>query len=410
MITVLINAYACSPNTGSEPGMAWNWCINLAKHCKLHIITEGEFRDKIESVLPTLPQSENISLYYNPVSAEVRKMCWDQGDWRFYYYYAKWQKKTLKIAQQIIENNHIDLVHQLNMIGFREPGYLWKIDKPFIWGPIGGIGHIPNAYFQGADFKTQCFFNLKNQISNLQLQYAPRVRKAMKRATTVIVATTQGYQQVKGLCSGNLLLINESGCDPNIQKRQTDKQSDEFNIIWVGRFIYTKQLELALETIAKIKHLPGLKFHILGSAFNKEENVQYTQKAAELKIENICIWHGLVPNNEVQDLMSKCNLFFFTSIFEGTPHVILEAIKNHLPILCFNACGQGDIVNETIGEKIEFSTPRQSIIEFSEKIEYLYYHPDILSEKSKACICRQKELTWENKALEMFRIYQTTLA
>ena len=52
---ILINAYACSPNMGSEPGMAWNWCVNLAKHCELYIITEGEFRDKIEEVVLTFP-------------------------------------------------------------------------------------------------------------------------------------------------------------------------------------------------------------------------------------------------------------------------------------------------------------------------------------------------------------------
>ena len=51
MLSVLINAYACSPNMGSEPGMAWNWCANLANYCELHIITEGEFRDKIEAVV-----------------------------------------------------------------------------------------------------------------------------------------------------------------------------------------------------------------------------------------------------------------------------------------------------------------------------------------------------------------------
>ena len=132
MLSILINAYACSPDMGSEPGMAWNWCVNLAKHCELHIITEGEFRDKIEAALPALPQEKNMHFYYNPVSDEIRKMCWNQGDWRFYFYYKQWQKKTLQIAQEIIKKRHIDLIHQLNMIGFREPGYLWSInEKPF---------------------------------------------------------------------------------------------------------------------------------------------------------------------------------------------------------------------------------------------------------------------------------------
>lgn len=30
MLKILINAYACSPGMGSEPGIAWNWVSNLA--------------------------------------------------------------------------------------------------------------------------------------------------------------------------------------------------------------------------------------------------------------------------------------------------------------------------------------------------------------------------------------------
>ena len=60
MLKVLINAYACSPNMGSEPGMAWNWVSNLARYCEVHIITEGEFQDKIEDVVPKLEQGKNM--------------------------------------------------------------------------------------------------------------------------------------------------------------------------------------------------------------------------------------------------------------------------------------------------------------------------------------------------------------
>ena len=163
MLSILINAYACSPNMGSEPGMAWNWCVNLAQYCELHIITEGEFREKIEAVLPTLPQGKNMHFHYNPVSDEIRKMCWNQGDWRFYKYYKEWQWKTYEIAKKIIAEQHIDIVHQLNMIGFREPGYLWKIEeKPFVWGPVDAKEKFPTAYLQGADLKAKFFINLKN--------------------------------------------------------------------------------------------------------------------------------------------------------------------------------------------------------------------------------------------------------
>ena len=132
MLNILINAYACSPNWGSEPGMAWNWCSNLAKYCELFIITEGEWKEEIEKAIKTHPYGKNMHFYYNPVPQKVRDMCWNQGDWRFYYYYRQWQKSTLTIAKQICKEHKIDVLHQLNMIGFREPGLLWKIkDVPF---------------------------------------------------------------------------------------------------------------------------------------------------------------------------------------------------------------------------------------------------------------------------------------
>ena len=144
---ILINAYACSPGMGSEPGMAWNWVSNLAKFCELYIITEGEFRDRIEEVVPTLEQGKNMHFYYNPVSEEIRKMCWNQGDWRFYKYYREWQWKTYLLAKDICKEEKIDVSHQLNMIGFREPGYLWKLSQengvPFVWGAVDAKDKFP---------------------------------------------------------------------------------------------------------------------------------------------------------------------------------------------------------------------------------------------------------------------------
>ena len=61
MLNILVNAYACSPNMGSEPGMAWNWCVNLAKYCELHIITEGEFKRKNRSRTPYSPSRKEYA-------------------------------------------------------------------------------------------------------------------------------------------------------------------------------------------------------------------------------------------------------------------------------------------------------------------------------------------------------------
>mgnify|MGYP000217128983 CR=1 FL=1 len=60
--------------------------------------------------------------------------------------------------------------------------------------------------------------------------------------------------------------------------------------------------------------------------------------------------------------------FLFTSVSEDTSTVVLEAISCQLPVLCFDACGFGYVINEKVGIKIPFSTPEQSIKDFAEKL------------------------------------------
>lgn len=407
MLSILINAYACSPGMGSEPGMAWNWCVNLARYCELHIITEGEFRDKIEDALPALPQGGNMHFYYNPVSDEIRRMCWNQGDWRFYYYYDKWQKKTLQMVKEMMKTQHVDVIHQLNMVGFREPGYLWKLDKPFVWGPIAGIGSIPVSFLKEAGLKFRLFFALKNQITKWQLKYDRKVNGALKKANVLITATPEAGEAVKLYHHKDSILINETGCSFVSGKSGKEKFANTFDVLWVGRFIYTKQLKLALDTIAGLKNLSQLRFHIVGQAFNEQESQKYHDYATSIGLSTTnCIWYGQIPNGKVHELMQRCHLFFFSSIFEATSTVILEAIQNGLPILCFNRCGFGPIVDETIGQKIEMTTPKAAVSQFAQKLTYFYQHREVLEEMSLNCAKRQAELSWDAKARRMVQLYE----
>lgn len=408
MLSILINAYACSPNMGSEPGMAWNWCMHLAEYCELHIITEGEFKDNIEAALLTLPNGKNMHFYYNPVSDKIRRICWNQGDWRFYYYYQKWQKKTLKIAQQIINDNHIDIVHQLNMIGFREPGYLWKIKgKPFIWGPTNAKEKFPIAYLQGATFKNKLFIFTKNTLNIFQLRNSHRVKKAIKLANFVVAASSDSANAFKKHHGCKAILINESGCDitPEIT-HQSNTNDGLFHILWVGRFIFTKQLLLALDTIASLNN-QEVRLHIVGGSY-EEENI-YKHIANKKGIEHLCIWHSKISHEEVQKLMQQSDLFFFTSITEGTPHVVLEAFSNNLPVLCFNTCGHGDCVDEKVGVKINLTNYNQSVIDFGEEINKLMVNRSLLKTLSQNCIQHQKKLSWNNKAIQMIELYKKAI-
>lgn len=407
MLSILINAYACSPNMGSEPGMAWNWCVNLAEHCELHIITEGEFRDKIEEVLPALPQGKNMHFYYNPVSEEIRRMCWNQGDWRFYKHYRDWQWKTYLMAKEIIQQHSIDIVHQLNMIGFREPGYLWKIEnKPFVWGPIGGLKQFPDTYLQNAGLKMRLFNKLKNRINIFQVKHDKRVNMAFRKADLLISSIPDSYKAIKIYKRLESVIIPETGCfTDKIRTFGSDKiKHTGFNLLWVGKFDFRKQLEIALRTIAALKHRPDIKLIICGTG-TEQQILYYKKLSGDLGINQQIEWKGSLANQEVLVEMANADLFFFTSVSEDTSTVVLEAVSCNLPVLCFDTCGMGYVINDKVGIKISLSNPKQSVTDFAKKIDYLYTHRDYLQSLSEGCKERQQELSWENKALRVVFLY-----
>lgn len=413
MLSILINAYACSPGMGSEPGMAWNWCVNLAKYCELHIVTEGEFRDRIEAVLPTLPQGANMHFYYNPVSDKIRQMCWNQGDWRFYKYYKEWQKKTYLIAKEICGKRKIDVLHQLNMIGFREPGYLWKLSRetgiPFVWGPIGGLKQFPLKYADGGGLKMKAFMALKNALNILQLKYDRRVDAAIRQASLLVSSIPDSYKAIKKYKKRESVVIPETGCfDETIVSDYLKRfEGETLNVMWVGKFDFRKRLDIAIKTLAKTEST-NIRLKVFGSGTPEQIN-NVKALASKLNVSGQITWMGNRPNDEIKREMARADIFLFTSVSEDTSTVVLEAISCHLPVLCFDTCGMSAVIDDKVGMKIPITNPVQSAKDFAEKIEYLYAYRDVLKTLSDNCIERQKELSWDSKAKKMVGLYEQVL-
>ena len=401
---VLVNAYAVAPHLGSEPGMGWNWCSRLAEFHELYIITEGEFRLQIEQALENFPFRDNMHFYYLPVSDRVRKMCWNQGDWRFYIHYRRWQKRALQLGRQLVEEEKIDLIHQLNMVGFREPGYLWRIKGPrYIWGPIGGMAITSLKFFRESPLRERLRVFLKNQLNRIQA-HGYRVRRAARRAETVFAATPDEQRVVSAFPGCHVVQINETAAEsfPRITPHASDRD-DVFELLWVGRMIESKQLALALRILSRLD--AGIRLRVVGGG-EKAQVIRYQRLAESLGVQDRVIWEGLVQKTEVQRLMQDADVFLFTSVREATSTVVLEAISNCLPVVCFNICGFGPLVDDTIGRKVTLTDPERAVEDFAAVIDDLYHHRETLAELSRNCLQRREELSWERKMEKVLTYYR----
>lgn len=408
MLKVLINCYACCPGMGSEPGMGWNWVTGIARHCEVHVISEGEFRTQAEAASRELP----IHWHWNPVPERVRKICWNQGDWRFYFHYEKWQRRTAEIAEEICRNERIDILHQLNMIGFREPGYLWKISQrkgiPFVWGPIGGLKQYPIAYADGGGIRMQMFQRLKNLLNHCQLLFAPRVGAALRQASVLISSIPDSEKAIKRIKGLDSIVIPETGCMANVDPVEKDFHTPKLRVMWVGKFDFRKRLDIALRAFAEADN-PNIELEVWGSG-SETQNKQTKALWNSLGKDHLNLrWMGNRTHDEVLKAMKEAHLFLFTSVSEDTSTVVMEAISSFLPVVCFDCCGMGHVVNEKVGRKVTLTNPRESVHEIAAILNDFQVHRDQLQQMSLNCADRAEELSWKRKMQELLAIYRSVV-
>ena len=169
-------------------------------------------------------------------------------------------------------------------------------------------------------------------------------------------------------------------------------------------FDFRKQLPLALKAIA-IANNPNVVLDIYGGG--SDVQIASAKKLVDsIGINEKVVWHGNQPNDVVNNAMRNAQLFFFTSISEDTSTVVLEAVSNHLPVLCFDACGMAAVIDHNVGRKIPLSNPAQSANDFARILNELEHDRGLLKQLSENCKQRQIELSWEEKAKTMVEWYE----
>lgn len=389
MRTILLITYDISPYKGSEASVSWNYVSNMAEHNKL-IAIYGKGKEDVERYLKQnqMPNVRFINIPIIPVSGGGLIM-----DIEYNLNYKKWHWQAYLWVEDIVKRERVDIIHYLNPIGFKEPGYCWKIKEvPYVWGPIQGVENRPLALFPALSLKGKINALVRRVVHNGMLWCLPRVRKALKRADAVFAATPNTVKQLKRIHHKDAIYLPENGI-LKMERTEPIFMNDTLNLIWVGSIDERKALGILISALGKVKN-NNWHLNVLGEGPLREK---CEALADELGISEKITFHGKVDRAQVQLVFAQSHVHVISSLGEGNPTVLWEAFSKAIPTLTLDHCGMAGVVSAECGIKIPICSYQQVLNDMAFAIDDLMEHPEKITRLSQGTIECAKKFMWKNR-------------
>lgn len=411
---ILISAYAISPIRGSEYAAAWNTVFNLSDKHELWVIygMSDDHMGDTETLIHYIENNPTPSIRFIEVKAgwlaNAINMLNKAGfGWFFYFAYYLWQKKALKAAQNIIKAVDIDVVHQLGPIGFREPGFLAKLGKPMVWGPIGGMKIMESQFLSKLPVKDKIKFIAKNYINRYQLRFSGRIRLAFKKADVIISATLLGQQSIMQRFNRESYYLPEQGISGNVITclNKFDDMQTQVRLVWSGSLIQRKNLKMCLDALSALKQSNWI-LHVMGDGPLRKKLETY---AHEKGLADKISFHGHLPRQEALRIMANAHLHIITSIAEDNPAVIFEAMANGVPTVTIDHCGMGDIICCKCGVKIPPNNYDKMLQGMTSALNSLLSNTKKLADMHQTTLICSNEHKWDKRLKTLNNIYDEAI-
>ena len=171
----------------------------------------------------------------------------------------------------------------------------------------------------------------------------------------------------------------------------------QFPVLFAGSLRPYKRRRIVVREAAR---WPAVRFRIAGVG---EEEELCKSLAVELKCANVDFL-GHLSQAELGEEMRRADIFFFPSILEGHPQVLLQAAACGLPAIAMEIYRPDGIVDGVTG----FLACNDS--ELSEKLDRLLSEPEVRLAMGKAAVSHAQRFDWDSVARQWQAVFEQVVA
>ncbi len=348
---VLIVAYDCVPNAGSEPGLGWQWTQIAARRHTVWALTKASNRRAIEAH----PGSAAVNWVYIDV-AEDSGPLHTGTSWGDAIHMMLWLRKAYAEAKKIHDLNLLDVVHHVSFGAFWLPSPLVRLGPPYVFGPVTGGEVIPPGFRHMLSTKSRVSNAAREALQWSAMRSTNWQRMAKARRAVRVAGTEQTRARMieAGASYVHLYRPSFSLDDDQIQALEALDGPDldaPVTFVSSGRLIGWKGHILAIEAFAKVlTRLPEAHFHLIGEG---SERSAIEDRIAQLGIGKSVTLHGSLHRDDERALISRSHVFVFPSLRDSGATLFVFAMAMGLPIVGFDTGAAKQMIGSESGILVE---------------------------------------------------------
>jgi glycosyltransferase involved in cell wall biosynthesis len=413
-ISVLLSAYACEPNRGSEPGVGWNMAKTMSSKVKLSVLTRANNREVIE--VSGDEWVKNVEWVYYDLPYWLR--FWKKGQRGSQIYYILWQFGAFFHMLATGFRKRFDLIHHVTFGRYWVPSMFAFLSNPLVFGPVGGGEYAPNGLRAFLSPKLRRFEILKRFVVGA-MTWNPLGYLALRKTSLCLSATPQTTAALEKIGIQRIELLPQSGISMDeleaaahiVSESKSSIDHDDFIVCCASRLIPWKGVDLAIEAFAAARHrLPERsKLLIIGEG----SEMKRLKLLAKEKCENgdVEFLGRLATVEEMHKTVAASDCLIHPAVSEAFGQVCLEAMSLGTPVVCWNWAGPGMVVGGTGGFTVETEGKNGPVGNMADALASLAKMPcERRRELEAACVRRAGEqFGWEHLGNQITALYQTVL-
>jgi glycosyltransferase involved in cell wall biosynthesis len=344
-VNVLVSAYACEPDQGSEPGAGWAFARAAALQHDVWLLTRSNLASVIE---PALEREPDLRLHPVYLDLPPWVMRWKHGLRGVHWYYPLWQLAAWRYARSLHQQVRFDLAHHVTFAADWMPaGVGWLDGVPLVWGPVGGATGTPWSLWRWLGWR-----GCLSEAARGSATWAGRqlFGKPVARRAALIVAQNHDVARAFG---GRRPVVVEphvamEGPTPASVRRPARGPIPERRALFAGRLLAWKGIRLAVAALAR-PEATGWSLDVYG--VGPEANA-VGRLARRLGVADRVVFHGARPREEVLVAIAEADALLHPSMHDSAPWIVAEALSLGCPVVCLDRGGPAVLVGPGEGVKV----------------------------------------------------------